>query len=61
MGSSGDICEEEGRDYEDVHRLQIVESSDCLEQVPLPMIDELFDQLQGAQFFSKIDLCFGYH
>ena len=23
---------------------------------PLSRIDELFDQLQGAQFFSKIDL-----
>nr|GEV84238.1 transposon Ty3-G Gag-Pol polyprotein [Tanacetum cinerariifolium] len=28
---------------------------------PLPMINDLFDQLQGSQFFSKIDLRFGYH
>nr|GEX23283.1 putative reverse transcriptase domain-containing protein [Tanacetum cinerariifolium] len=27
----------------------------------LPRIDDLFDQLQGSQFFSKIDLRFGYH
>jgi hypothetical protein len=30
-------------------------------EYPLPHIDILFDQLVGAQVFSKIDLHFGYH
>lgn len=28
---------------------------------PLPWIDDLFDQIQVAQVFSKIDLHLGYH
>ena len=28
---------------------------------PLPRIDDLFDRLAGAKYFSRINLCSGYH
>ncbi|KAD5802640.1 hypothetical protein E3N88_14000 [Mikania micrantha] len=42
-------------DYREMNKLTIKN------RYPLPRIDNLFDQLQGAQYFSKIDLRFGYH
>ncbi|GJZ43238.1 putative reverse transcriptase domain-containing protein [Tanacetum coccineum] len=42
-------------DYRELNKL-IVKN-----HYPLPMIDDLFDQLQGSSVYSKIDLRSGYH
>ncbi|KAF5823288.1 putative nucleotidyltransferase, Ribonuclease H [Helianthus annuus] len=42
-------------DYRELNKLTVKN------RYPLPRIDDLFDQLQGANWFSKIDLRSGYH
>ncbi|GJR75799.1 putative reverse transcriptase domain-containing protein [Tanacetum coccineum] len=42
-------------DYRELNKLNVKN------RYPLPRINDLFDQLQGSQFFSKIDLRSGYH
>nr|GEV92487.1 reverse transcriptase [Tanacetum cinerariifolium] len=42
-------------DYREMNRITV------RNRYPLPRIDDLFDQLQGAKFFSKINLRSSYH
>ncbi|GJV18357.1 putative reverse transcriptase domain-containing protein [Tanacetum coccineum] len=42
-------------DYQELNKLTVKN------RYPLPMIDDLFDQLQGSSVYSKIDLRSGYH
>ncbi|KAI3713011.1 hypothetical protein L1987_71581 [Smallanthus sonchifolius] len=42
-------------DYRELNKLTVKN------RYPLPRIDDLFDQLQGSIYFSKIDLRSGYH
>nr|GFD31095.1 putative reverse transcriptase domain-containing protein [Tanacetum cinerariifolium] len=42
-------------DYMELNKLTVKN------RYPLPMIDDLFDQLQGSNIYSKIDLRSGYH
>ncbi|GJX51217.1 putative reverse transcriptase domain-containing protein [Tanacetum coccineum] len=42
-------------DYRELNKLTVKN------RYPLPRIDDLFDQLQGSCYFSKIDLRSGYH
>ncbi|KAJ9547592.1 hypothetical protein OSB04_020135 [Centaurea solstitialis] len=42
-------------DYQELNKVTIKN------RYPLPRIDDLFDQLQGVAWFSKIDLRSGYH
>ncbi|KAL0537052.1 hypothetical protein IC582_026020 [Cucumis melo] len=42
-------------DYRELNKVNVKN------RYPLPRIDDLFDQLQGATVFSKIDLRSGYH
>ncbi|GJV06725.1 putative reverse transcriptase domain-containing protein [Tanacetum coccineum] len=62
MGSASVICQEEGWFATYVYRYLEAKQVDIkIVNAPLLRIDDLFDQLQGSRYFSKIDLQSGYH
>ncbi|GKA60450.1 putative reverse transcriptase domain-containing protein [Tanacetum coccineum] len=61
LGSSGLVCRKEGWIVSNVYRISGTEQADSENRYPLPRIDDLFDQQQGSNVYSKIDLRSGYH
>jgi hypothetical protein len=61
LGLLSVVCGEENKELHLCVEYQPLNAVTIKNKYPLPLIVILFDQLAGAQVFSKIDLRFGYH
>ena len=61
MGSPVLLVEKKDKSLRMVFDYQALNDVTIKNKYPLPMINDLFYQLQGAKMFSKIDLRSGYH
>jgi hypothetical protein len=61
LGLFSIIYGEEGQRIASMCGLPLLNVVTIKNKYPHPRIDILFDQLAGAQVFTKIDLCSGYH
>ena len=56
MGSPSALVEKKDGSLRMVVDYRALNEVNIKNKYPLPMINDLFDQLQGAKLFSKIDL-----
>ena len=61
MGSPVLLVEKKDKSLRMVVDYCVLNEVTIKKKYPLPMINDLFHQLQGAKVFSKIDLRSGYH
>lgn len=40
---------------------RVLNNMTVLDKYPIHIIEEIIDELHGAEYFSKFDLCLGYH